>query len=48
MKTRYATYQKMKIPEQEWIPSGLVDMFEKQGLIVKDGNRLKYIDSQVK
>ena len=25
--------------------SGLVDLFEKQGLLVKDGNRLKYIDS---
>ena len=29
-----------------WIPySGLVDMFEKQGLLVKDGNRLKYVNS---
>ena len=26
--------------------SGLVDLFEKQGLLVKDGNRLKYIDSK--
>ena len=24
--------------------SGLVDMFEKQGLLVKQGNRLKYVD----
>jgi hypothetical protein len=25
--------------------SGLVDLFEKKGLLVKQGNRLKYIDS---
>ena len=25
--------------------SGLVDLFEKKGLIVQQGNRLKYIDS---
>ena len=25
-------------------PSGLVDMFEKQGLLAKQGNRLKYVD----
>ena len=51
MKTRYAKpfeSVQVKIPyEQGMDPySGLVDMFEKQGLIVKDGNRLKYIDSK--
>ena len=25
--------------------SGLIDLFEKKGLLVKDGNKLKYIDS---
>ena len=26
--------------------SGLVDMFEKQGLLKQQGNRLKYVDSK--
>jgi hypothetical protein len=26
--------------------SGLVELFEKKGLLSKDGNRLKYIDSK--
>ncbi len=50
MKTRYAKPfegVQVKIPYETGMDpySGLVDMFEKQGLIVKDGNRLKYIDS---
>tara|TARA_Y200000002_G_scaffold25498_1_gene19199 strand:- start:4415 stop:5488 length:1074 start_codon:yes stop_codon:yes gene_type:complete len=50
MKTRYAKPfegVQVKIPYETGMNpySGLVDMFEKQGLIVKDGNRLKYIDS---
>jgi hypothetical protein len=28
--------------------SGLVDLFEKQGVMVQSGNRLKYIDSKGK
>ena len=28
--------------------SGLVDLFEKKGLLVKSGNRLKYVDSKGK
>ena len=28
--------------------SGLVDLFEKKGLLVQQGNRLKYIDSKGK
>ena len=51
MKTRYAKPfegVQVKIPYETGMDpySGLVDMFEKQGLIVKDGNRLKYIDSK--
>ena len=26
--------------------SGLVDLFEKKGILSKDGNRLKYVDSK--
>ena len=26
--------------------SGLVDLFEKKGILTKDGNRLKYVDSK--
>ena len=51
MKTRYAKPfegVQVKIPYETGMDpySGLVDMFEKKGLIVKDGNRLKYIDSK--
>ncbi len=28
--------------------SGLVDLFEKKGILSKDGNRLKYVDSKGK
>jgi len=37
----------VKIPYETGMDpySGLVDMFEKQGLLVKDGNRLKYVNS---
>ena len=28
--------------------SGLVDLFEKKGLLVQQGNRLKYVDSKGK
>ena len=50
MKTRYAKPfegVQVKIPYETGMNpySGLVDLFEKKGLIVKDGNRLKYIDS---
>ena len=50
MKTRYAKPfegVQVKIPYETGMDpySGLVDMFEKQGLLVKDGNRLKYINS---
>ena len=51
MKTRYAkpfeTLQ-IKIPYTEGMNphSGLVDMFEKAGLLVQQGNRLKFIDSK--
>ena len=48
MKTRYAKPfegVQVKIPWTTGMDpySGLVDMFEKQGLLVKQGNRLKYI-----
>ena len=49
MKTRYSkpfeTLQ-IKIPYSTGMNpySGLVDMFEKQGLLVQQGNRLKYVD----
>ncbi len=50
MKTRYAKPfegVQVKIPYETGMNpySGLVDLFEKKGLIVKDGNRLKYTDS---
>ena len=50
MKTRYAKPfegVQVKIPYETGMNpySGLVELFEKQGIIVKDGNRLKYIDS---
>ena len=53
MKTRYAKpfeSVQVKIPyEQGMDPySGLVDLFEKKGLLVQQGNRLKYIDSKGK
>ena len=49
MKTRYAKPfegVQVKIPYETGMDpySGLVDMFEKQGLLVKQGNRLKYVD----
>ena len=48
MKTRYAKpfeSVQVKIPWTTGMDpySGLIDMFEKQGLLVKQGNRLKYI-----
>ena len=51
MKTRYAKPfegVQVKIPYERGMDpySGLVDLFEKQGLLVKDGNRLKYIDNK--
>tara|TARA_B110000503_G_scaffold46059_1_gene75201 strand:- start:66 stop:566 length:501 start_codon:yes stop_codon:yes gene_type:complete len=51
MKTRYAKpfeAVQVKIPYETGMNpySGLVDLFEKKGLLVKDGNRLKYIDSK--
>ena len=51
MKTRYAKPfegVQVKIPYETGMNpySGLVDLFEKQGLLTKDGNRLLYVDSQ--
>ena len=51
MKTRYAKPfegVQVKIPYETGMNpySGLVDLFEKQGLLKKDGNRLLYVDSQ--
>ena len=51
MKTRYAKPfegVQVKIPYETGMNpySGLVDLFEKKGVLVKDGNRLKYIDSK--
>ena len=51
MKTRYAkpfVGVQVKIPYERGMDpySGLVDLFEKQGFLVKDGNRLKYIDGK--
>ena len=51
MKTRYAKpfeSVQVKIPYETGMDpySGLVDLFEKQGLLVQQGNRLKYIDSK--
>ena len=47
MKTRFnkpfESY-KLRFHELVWIHSGFVDLFEKKGLLVKQGNRLKYID----
>lgn len=53
MKTRYAKpfeSVQVKIPYDTGMDpySGLVDLFEKQGLLVQSGNRLKYIDSKGK
>jgi len=50
MKTRYAKPfegVQVKIPYETGMDlySGLVDLFEKKGLLVKDGNRLRYTDS---
>jgi len=50
MKTRYAKpfeSVQVKIPYSTGMNpySGLVDMFEKQGLLVQQGNRLKFVDS---
>jgi hypothetical protein len=50
MKTRYAKpfeSVQVKIPYDGGMNpySGLVDLFEKKGLLVMQGNRLKYIDS---
>ena len=51
MKTRYAKPfegVQVKIPYETGMNpySGLVELFEKKGLLVKDGNRLKYIDTK--
>ena len=51
MKTRYAKPfegVQVKIPYETGMNpySGLVDLFEKKGLLVKDGNRLRYTDSK--
>ena len=51
MKTRYAKPfegLQVKIPYETGMNpySGLVDLFEKKGILVKDGNRLKYVDSK--
>jgi hypothetical protein len=48
MKTRYAKPfegVQVKIPYETGMNpySGLVDLFEKKGMLVKDGNRLKYV-----
>ena len=53
MKTRYAKpfeSVQVKIPYDTGMDpySGLVDLFEKQGVIVQSGNRLKYMDSKGK
>ena len=53
MKTRYAKpfeSVQVKIPYDTGMDpySGLVDLFEKQGLLVQSGNRLKYVDSKGK
>ena len=51
MKTRYAKpfeAVQVKIPYETGMDphSGLVDLFEKKGLLKQQGNRLKYIDSK--
>jgi recombination protein RecA len=53
MKTRYAKpfeSVQVKIPYDTGMDpySGLVDLFEKQGVLVQSGNRLKYVDSKSK
>ena len=53
MKTRFAKpfeAVQVKIPYDTGMDpySGLVDLFEKKGLLVKSGNRLKYVDSKGK
>jgi recombination protein RecA len=53
MKTRYAKpfeSVQVKIPYDTGMDpySGLVDLFEKQGVMVQSGNRLKYVDSKGK
>ena len=50
MKTRYAKpfeSVQVKIPYETGLDpySGLVDLFEKKGLLTQQGNRLKYVDS---
>ena len=49
MKTRFNKpfeSVQVKIPYEKGMDrySGLVDLFEKKGLLVKQGNRLKYVD----
>ena len=51
MKTRYTKPfegVQVKIPYETGMNpySGLVDLFEKKGILTKDGNRLKYVDSK--
>ena len=53
MKTRFNKpfeSVQVKIPYEKGMDpySGLVDLFEKKGLLVKEGNRLKYIDKDGK
>ena len=53
MKTRYAKPfegVQVKIPYDTGMDpySGLVDLFEKKGILVQQGNRLKYVDSKGK
>ena len=53
MKTRYAKpfeSVQVKIPYDTGMDpySGLVDLFEKKGILVQTGNRLKYVDSKQK
>ena len=51
MKTRYAKpfeSVQVKIPYETGMDpySGLLDLFEKKGVISQQGNRLKYVDSE--
>ena len=51
MKTRYANPfegVQVKIPYETGMNpySGLVDLFEKKGLLKQEGNRLKYVDTK--
>jgi hypothetical protein len=53
MKTRYAKpfeSLQIKIPYETGMNpySGLLELFEKKGIIVQQGNRLKYVDSKGK